>query len=522
MKKNLLFIVAPLLLLGAIFLLNSNSFSPIPIAKSDVAAEATFVGSAACSGCHSEKHDSWIASGHPYKFTVVEGGVAPTYPSESVNFQDTWMGELGDGSHTWNDVAGVIGGYGWKARFVGTDGHLIGTAGSAFSTGAAHNQINFYGGENHGWADYHPGDVKIYNYGCFKCHTTGGDTTGSWLAGVDDLGTFTEGGIGCEGCHGPGSEHIAGPNKDNIDKVYEFAHLDNAIGGLEIDGVVQEPDPAGNDINFLCGTCHNRDYKDPINVSGGFVKHHEQWDELMATKHVKAGLTCVTCHDPHKRTIWDGDGITKTCESCHPNQAATMNHSSEATCLDCHMPYAAKSGTKRGLSGFKGDVRSHLFKITADTASMFTEDGKWVRDDETRGASLSPAYACLGCHNDDPEDNIPEKTLEAAAAGAIGMHVDNTSVNTENELMLGIYPNPTQGPTHIRVNLPVSSEVVLSIYNTSGQIVYAESGKVYSQGIHVLSWDGKSNTGESVNSGYYLIKVSAGSLISVDKLILMK
>jgi hypothetical protein len=86
------------------------------------------------------------------------------------------MESLGDGSHTWADVAGVIGGYGWKARFVGTDGHLIGTAGSSFGdTRVGHNQFNFYGGEDHGWVDYHPGDEKIYNYGCFKCHTTGGD-----------------------------------------------------------------------------------------------------------------------------------------------------------------------------------------------------------------------------------------------------------------------------------------------------------------------------------------------------------
>ena len=521
MKRFLLFFAAPTLLFGAIFLLNSSSFSPIPMVKSDAALEATYVGSEACAPCHQGKYDTWIVSGHPYKFTVVEGGVPPTYPPEAKNFQDTWMDGLGDGSHTWNDIAGVIGGYGWKARFVGTDGHIVGTAGSEFSTGLAHNQINFYGGEDLGWADYHPADVKIYNYSCFKCHTTGGDTTGTWLAGVDGLGTFTEGGIGCESCHGPGSEHIADPSKDNIDKVYEMAHHDNSLGGLSVGGVVQTPDADGDDVNFMCGTCHNRDYADPINVSGGFVRHHEQWDEFTATKHGDNGLTCVSCHDPHKRTIWDGDGITKTCEECHSEQVATVNHSGGATCVDCHMPYAAKSGAKRGMSGFKGDVRSHLFKITADTASMFTEDGKWVRDDETRSASLSPAYSCLGCHNDDPDDGIPEKTLEAAAAGAVGMH-SATHVAPINDLMLGIYPNPSSGPTRISVNLPANSKVDLSIYNASGQVVFAEYGKFYPQGQHVIHWDGKSISGSDVKPGYYFVKVSAGSLISIDKLVLMQ
>jgi hypothetical protein len=386
------------------------------------AGDAEFIGSEACMTCHADNYDDWIASGHPYKFSVIENATAPDYPAEAVNFQDTWMANLGNGSHDWSNIAGVIGGYGWKARFVGTDGHIVGTANSAFSSGEGHNQINFYGGENHGWADYHPEDEKIYNYGCFKCHTTGGTTDGTWLEGVEGLGTFTEGGIGCESCHGPGSLHVDDPSTSNIDRVYEFAHADNTLGGLEINGTVQMPDPNGDDVVFLCGTCHNRDYKNPINSKGGFIKHHEQWDEFVVTKHGESGMTCLTCHNPHKRTIWDGDGIIATCVSCHEDQEAHTAHTASATCVDCHMPFAAKSGTKIGESGFRGDVRSHLMTIIPDTESMFTEDGAFVRDDAGRSAALSPAYSCLGCHNDDPTDDIPDKTLEVAAAQAADMH----------------------------------------------------------------------------------------------------
>jgi len=388
----------------------------------DPVDEAVFVGSDACMTCHSDKYEDWVASGHPYKFSVIENGTEPMYPAEAVNFQDTWMANLGDGTHDWSNIAGVIGGYGWKARFVGTDGHIVGTANSEFSTGLGQNQINFYGGENHGWANYHPADEKIYNYGCFKCHTTGGTTEGTWLEGVEGLGTFTEGGIGCESCHGPGSLHANEPSTMNIDRVYEFAHVDNSIGGLDVNGTVQTPDANGDDVVFLCGTCHNRDYKNPINSSGGFIKHHEQWDEFVVTKHSEAGLTCITCHDPHKRTIWDGDGVIATCISCHEDKAAHTAHGGGATCVDCHMPFAAKSGTKIGESGYRGDVRSHLMTIIPNTESMFTEDGSFVRDDAERSAALSPAYSCLGCHNDDPADGIPDKTLEAAAAQAANMH----------------------------------------------------------------------------------------------------
>ncbi|NOY94802.1 MAG: hypothetical protein GXO81_00205, partial [Chlorobi bacterium] len=103
MKNTLLFLTGLLLLLFV-----------------DLQTQAqTFVGSEECRICHYEKYNDWVASGHPYKFSVTPGDVGPVYPVEAVNFQSTWLDNLGDGTQTWADIAGVIGGYGWKARFVG-------------------------------------------------------------------------------------------------------------------------------------------------------------------------------------------------------------------------------------------------------------------------------------------------------------------------------------------------------------------------------------------------------------------
>ncbi len=481
----------------------------------------TFVGSQACQLCHPDKFTTWVNSGHPYKFSIVVNNQPPIYPDVVVNFEDTWMANLGDGTVTWNDVAGVIGGFGWKARFVGKDGYVVGTAGSAYATGVGHNQFNFYNGVNHGWVDYDKtNEHKMYNYSCFKCHTTGGDTTGTWLAGVEGLGNFSEGGIGCESCHGPGSEHVAAPSTTNIDRVYEFAHQDNPLDGLEVNGVIQHPNPDGNDVNFLCGTCHNRDYKNPINASGGFIRHHEQWDEFTFTKHYAQGLTCLTCHNPHKRTIWDGDGVILQCASCHATQVATTNHVGNATCIDCHMPFAVKSGTQRGQSGYKADDRSHLLKITDDTASMFTSDGKWVRNDEGREASLSPAFSCLGCHNDYPNDSIPDMTLEQAVTSAKDMH-EFTSVFNPKSIALGLYPNPSNGITNISFNLNSESNVNIKVFNAAGQLVYS-TNELLNAGEHSVIWNSTSNTGLEIISGYYFVKVTSGTLSSTQKLVLVR
>ncbi len=490
--------------------------------------DPAYVGSETCGACHAAKYGDWIESGHPYKFSVIENNQAPTYPGFATNFQDSWMDSLGDGTLDWSNIAGVIGGFGWKSRFVGTDGHLIGTGGSSLpGAGGGHNQFNFYGGEAHGWVNYHPGDTKIYNYSCFKCHTTGGDTTGTWLDGVDGLGTFTEGGVGCEGCHGPGSNHSqSGGNTDFIDRVYEYAHLDNSLNGLDIDGTVQTPDANSDDVNFLCGTCHNRSYTSPINSSGGFIKHHEQWDEFVATDHYANGFDCSNCHDPHKRAIWDGDAIIVTCEACHSAQAATMNHSSSATCIDCHMPFAAKSGTTRGASGYKGDVRSHLFSITVNDESMFTDDGSAVRDDATRSASLSPAFSCLGCHNDDPNDTAGDKTLAEAVAGAANMHSTSAidpSANIPTAFALKQnYPNPFNPSTRIVFELPQDTEVSLAIFDVQGQMVYEIVDGSMKAGKHVAIWNGRSSQGKVLPSGVYFARMSAAGVDQMIKMLLVK
>lgn len=383
--------------------------------------DLAYTGSEACGDCHTTIYADFVDSGHPYKFNVITDGTAPTYPS----FVDNNL-ELPDFVGGWNEVAGVIGGFGWKARFVGTDGHVMGTAGSMYpATGS--NQYNFWGGDDWGWVDYHANatDIKKYNYSCFKCHTTGAvETTNpdsSWLKlklGIDAAETmdwFEFGGVECEACHGKGTQHAVDGVKEYIDRV--------TTSRLE----------GTNDVTDLCGDCHTRNADRSIAVSGGKVKHHEQFDEFITTGHYNNGsMSCISCHDPHKRTIWDGDSVTATCSSCHTS--TTVNHVI-TDCKSCHMPYSGKSAVSRGA--YTGDIKSHLWEINTDTTYQFlSDDGSTVRNVDGK-AMLSLQFACYGCHEvagDDTgllgghqtspgvESAYSAKTLAELAAKAATIH----------------------------------------------------------------------------------------------------
>lgn len=318
-----------------------------------------YVGHDECKTCHGSIYDHYIQSGHPYKLNKVENGMAPTYPWSVVpSTPDGW---------TWNDVTYVIGGYGWKARFIDLNGFII--------TGED-VQYNLL---TEGWVDYStssPLGTKPYN--CGRCHTTGWslfEDNGGFRQ--DDLpgmsGTFAQQGITCEACHGPGGDHVDDPSKLNI--------------------VVDTS-------KELCGSCHYRDSEHRIAASSGFIKHHEQYDELVNSPH--RWMNCGQCHDPHKGVIYGLGGLKNpdNCYTCHADQKMALPVKDNIHCTSCHMPLASKSATTTGIDGLLGDIHTHAFRLNVDPdEEMYTPDGKFVRLDADGHAIVKVDFACIDCHD---------------------------------------------------------------------------------------------------------------------------
>jgi C1A family cysteine protease len=79
------------------------------------------------------------------------------------------------------------------------------------------------------------------------------------------------------------------------------------------------------------------------------------------------------------------------------------------------------------------------------------------------------------------------------------------------------YPNPFNSSTVISYQLPVDSQLELSIYNLLGQKLVTLVSEKQSAGIHKFNWDAK-----GLASGVYLYRLEAGNFVQTRKLILVR
>jgi hypothetical protein len=341
---------------------------------------AEYVGSQLCAGCHPDISEVFMQSGHAWKLNPVVDGQPPAYPF-------TEVADPPEG-YTWDDILYVIGGYNWKARFVDKDGYIITNPPGETGITDYGNQWNFANrvvGNQAGWTTYNSGQENL-PYSCGSCHTTGYNPNATnELPGI--VGDWAEPGVMCEACHGPGSLHAANPRGNE----------------MEINRDSEE-----------CGECHRRDNVEEVNASGGFIQHHEQYEELFQSKHIV--IDCVICHDPHIGVVQlrkANQATTRTsCENCHFEQNNNINHAA-LPCVECHMARITKSAVG-DISKFTGDIRTHLMAIDATQIDTFDQEGNLV------SGQVGLDFACKHCH-------IPgtgfEKSDEELIDMADGIHV---------------------------------------------------------------------------------------------------
>jgi len=221
-----------------------------------------------------------------------------------------------------------------------------------------------------------------WNFMCAECHSTG--LRKNYDAANDRYATtWAEISVGCEACHGQGSNHVAWARAQQ--SWWPFGRREDRTKGLianfdDRKGIVWSHDPKNGDIirnlppNVLrtevetCGRCHARRSEISENwVPGrwlldthaiasplapdvywadGQVRDVEEPYNYVPFKQSKmfaAGVTCSDCHDPHSgKQKFSGNGACLQCHSPETYAAARHSHHEQAstapTCVSCHMP----------------------------------------------------------------------------------------------------------------------------------------------------------------------------------------
>lgn len=273
---------------------------------------------------------------------------------------------------------------------------------------------------------------------CFGCHTTGYDTNATASNnGFDDIAkTSGPGGtpyvfygppaatkwdtlknnhpglvnmatIGCESCHGPGSQHSTGPSKLNIQvsaqdgacavchdaptKHYKFSEYENSTHSVAVYEGSATRTMATTTLND-CMRCH--DGRGFI----AFTKGKTITTPVAPTIADHTTINCATCHDPHGNDRPYNLRPTPTGSDTLGNKFAYGSVVSEEakTCMNCHKARrnaATYAITKPTSSTWGPHHSSQADVLLGQNAATFT-DGQTFENGTHRFVSKQ----CVTCH----------------------------------------------------------------------------------------------------------------------------
>ena len=131
-----------------------------------------------------------------------------------------------------------------------------------------------------------------------------------------------------------------------------------------------------------------------------------------------------------------------------------------------------------------------------------------------------------------PGDKISFKVLDASSGELLEMETDgnvqwmNNGINVVNltdvflptEVSLSnAYPNPFNPVTMLTYDVPSDMAVSMGIYDVRGRLVDELVNDMREQGRYEITWNADQHS-----SGVYMVKMTAGSTVKVQKVMLVK
>ena len=361
----------------------STPAAPLPPA----ANAASYVGSVACSGCHADQDRAWQVSQHAQAMqaatdTTVLGdfsdvrfdhkGVRSEFLRREGKFivrTDGPDGRLAD-----FEVRHTFGIYPLQQYLIELPGGRLQALSIAWDARPAES-----GGQR--WFHLYPNEridhrdelhwtrrQQNWNYMCADCHST--NLQKNYDAVADTYATsWSEISVGCEACHGPGSEHARlaalGRGSEGL-----TVALDERRGAAwTIDTVTgnarrNPPRATARELD-VCAQCHSRrgQYSNTYRAGEPFLDHYRpallesglyhpdgqqreevyNWGSFLSSRMHAAGVTCSDCHEPHAGKLRaPGNAVCGQCHAASKYEATTHHMHAPGTpgseCKACHMP----------------------------------------------------------------------------------------------------------------------------------------------------------------------------------------
>ncbi|MHC5113173.1 MAG: multiheme c-type cytochrome [Planctomycetota bacterium] len=421
--------------------------------------DATYVGSAKCGECHTQVYADWEIS--PHALMVRE----PSVTSVVGDFDDhrwTLPGDAEPVAHMYtegdahymalrNPQTGAMDpflidrvvGYQYRQVYLHRepDGVLRRLPIQwSVERRAFFPYWNFQEGSRPSAADFRAqmrSQNSAWNLFCARCHVTRLEIHDFSRDHQSARTTWAEDGIGCEACHGPGSQHVNYFEGNYVNRFAAFAN--SKVRGEPVAYIATGPKmDRGRDMS-VCARCHGPDImmvstdayrlyepgyggQGRVNDLSPHFKEFplqpgrrdptvECWDDgrpkgigmlfrsfIESACYESADVRCYDCHDPHhnKRTVRDGlRGASAAsdayCLGCHDHIAediAGHTHHEPGTsgsfCYDCHMPREIQNL----VGGWEKFIRTHQMSSIPNPAATI-EHGAGAPN------------ACNECHADE-------------------------------------------------------------------------------------------------------------------------
>lgn len=337
--------------------------------------------------------------------------------------------------------------------------------------------------------------------------------------------------IVCQTCHDPHSTEVrTGPvTADTLGNGFKYTVSDFGKGKVCTNCHKYRRDERSYVLTSITSSSWGPHYFGATDLFLGQNGHtfgDQLLPELTRSGHMRVENVCVGCHmaaTPDTGTVArDKLGMHSwAIEYTAPDGKVYENLNS---CKSCHVDIETeKKAFNDKIDGLMKKIAINLPPYGSETITptLIQSDKnaatlrkvywnyRFVNEDHSKGVH-NPRYAVY----------LLQKSLQA-----LGVPTEVEPLGGEVPFAYELaqnFPNPFNPSTEIRFAIPTSAHVRLEIFDVLGRVVATLVDNDLSPGSHRVVWNGHSSTGETVSSGMYIYRISAGDFIATKKMVMLK